>query len=48
MFSNFPRVPQPRELPQGCLIALIVAATLWFIGWTVILVLALGLLRSSS
>ncbi|CAN5153724.1 hypothetical protein BH24ACT1_BH24ACT1_00330 [soil metagenome] len=48
MFSNLPRVPRMRELPQGCLIALIVAATLWFIGWTVILVLALGLLRSTS
>ncbi len=45
MFSNFPR---PRELPQGCLIALIVAASLWFIAWAVVLVLALGLLRSTT
>ncbi|MDQ3353020.1 MAG: hypothetical protein M3507_00775 [Actinomycetota bacterium] len=46
LFGIFPRVPHPRELPQGCLLALIVAAALWFIGWTVLLVLAIGLLRS--
>lgn len=45
MFSN---LPQFRELPQGCLIALIVAAALWFLAWTVVLVLALNLLRSTS
>ena len=44
----FPRVPHARELPQGCLIALILAATAWFIAWAVILVLALDLLRSPS
>lgn len=44
----FPRVPHARELPQGCLIALIVAATAWFIAWGVILVLALDLLRSPA
>jgi hypothetical protein len=48
VFDNFPRVPRLRELPQGCLIALIVVATLWFIAWTVVLVLALGLLRSTT
>lgn len=48
MFGIFPRVPHLRELPQGCLIGLIVAATLWFIAWTVILVVAMNLLRSST
>ncbi len=47
MFDMLPRVPRMRELPQGCLIALIVVATLWFIAWTVVLILALGLLRSN-
>ncbi len=46
LFGIFPRVPHLRELPQGCLLALIVAAALWFIGWTVALVLAIGLLRN--
>lgn len=45
MFGIFPRVPHLRELPQGCLLTLIVAATLWFVGWAVLLVLAIGLLR---
>lgn len=44
----FPRVPHARELPQGCLIALIVASIVWFIAWGAILVLALYLLRSPS
>ena len=44
LFGIFPRVPHLRELPQGCLLALIVAAGLWFIGWTVLLVLAVSLL----
>ena len=44
----FPRVPQARELPQGCLLALILAATAWFIAWAVVLILALNLLRSPS
>jgi hypothetical protein len=48
LFGIFPRVPHLRELPQGCLLALIVVAALWFIGWTVALVLAIGLLRSIS
>jgi hypothetical protein len=46
LFGIFPRVPHLWELPQGCLLALVVAAALWFIGWTVLLVLAIGLLRS--
>jgi hypothetical protein len=48
VFDNFPSVSRLRELPQGCLIALIVFATLWFIAWAVVLVLALGLLRSTT
>lgn len=42
----FPRVPHTRELPQGCLIAIILAATAWFIVWGVLLFLALDLVRS--
>ncbi len=45
LFGIFPRVPRLRELPQGCLLALIVASTLWFAGWAVLFVLAIGLLR---
>lgn len=48
LFGIFPRVPHVRELPQGCLIALIIAATLWFVAWTVVLVLAFGILRSAA
>lgn len=44
----FPRIPHARELPQGCLLAVIVAAVAWFIAWGVILVLALDLLRSPA
>ncbi|MGI8759685.1 MAG: hypothetical protein ACR2K0_10320 [Acidimicrobiales bacterium] len=44
----FPRVPHLRELPQGCLIALIVASTLWFLAWGVILVLAVSFLRDTT
>lgn len=35
-----------RELPQGCLTALIVGAALWFLLWGVVLVLALRVLSS--
>ncbi|MBW3610752.1 MAG: hypothetical protein KY438_04395 [Actinobacteria bacterium] len=48
VFGIFPRVPHLRELPQGCLLALIVAATLWFIAWGVLLVLAIALLRGAT
>ena len=44
----FPRVPHARELPQGCLIALILAAAAWFIAWGVLLVIALDLVRSPT
>ncbi len=41
-----PRVPNMRELPQGCLLAIIVAGFVWFSLWGVVLVLALRFLRS--
>ena len=41
-----PRVPNMRELPQGCLLAMIVAGFVWFSLWGVVLVLALRFLRS--
>ncbi len=44
----FPRVPHARELPQGCLVALIVAAVVWFLAWGAVLVIALDLLRSPA
>ncbi len=47
MFGVFPRVPHVFELPQGCLVALIVAALLWVVAWGIVLVLALKLLRST-
>ncbi|MDP8954630.1 MAG: hypothetical protein M3N37_06895 [Actinomycetota bacterium] len=46
--GSFPSAGRGRDLPQGCLIALIVAAAAWFIAWGVILVLALDLLRSPA
>lgn len=44
----FPRVPHLRELPQGCLIALILVATLWFAAWGVLLIIALNFLRDTT
>ncbi len=41
-----PRVPNMRELPQGCLLALIVSGFVWFTLWGVVLILALRFLRS--
>jgi hypothetical protein len=43
-----PRAPHLREMPQGCLIALILAGVVWFIAWGVVLVLALNLLGSTT
>ncbi len=40
------RVPHLRELPQGCLIGIILAALVWFTLWGVVLFLALRFLRS--
>ena len=41
-----PRVPNLRELPQGCLLALIVGGFVWFTLWGIVLILALRFLRS--
>ena len=41
--GRFPRMP---ELPMGCLITLIVAGSIWFILWGIVLILALRLLRT--
>jgi hypothetical protein len=35
-----------RGLPQGCLIAVLAAAALWFISWGIVLILALRILSS--
>lgn len=43
-----PRAPHLRELPQGCLIVLIVAGLVWFVAWGIVLVLALNLLGSTT
>jgi len=40
------RVPRLPELPQGCLVALLLAALVWFVLWSFVLVLALRFLRS--
>ncbi|MDP9386453.1 MAG: hypothetical protein M3Q48_00615 [Actinomycetota bacterium] len=39
-------VPRLRDLPPGCLITLIVAGTIWFVVWGIVLILALRLLRT--
>lgn len=44
----FPRVPHLRELPQGCLIALILVSTLWFAAWGVLLIIALNFLGDAT
>lgn len=43
-----PRAPHLRELPQGCLIVLILAGLVWFVAWGIVLVLALNLLSSTT
>ncbi len=43
-----PQAPRLRELPQGCLIVLIVLALAWFAAWGVVLVMALNLLSSTT
>ncbi len=40
------RVPGLGELPQGCLMAIVVAAFVWFVTWGIVLILALRFLRS--
>lgn len=44
----FPRAPHLRELPQGCLVVLILGALAWFVAWGIVLVLALNLLSSTT
>ncbi|MBW3626070.1 MAG: hypothetical protein KY412_00500 [Actinobacteria bacterium] len=44
----FPQAPHLRELPQGCLIVLILAALAWFAAWGIVLVMALNLLSSTT
>lgn len=41
-----PHIPRLRELPQGCLIGLIVTGLVWFGLWVVVLVLALRFLSA--
>lgn len=45
-FSFSDGIPRMRELPPGCLISLIVAGSIWFILWGIVLLLALRLLRT--
>lgn len=40
------RPPRLRELSPGCLLSLIVAGSLWFIAWGIVLILAIRLLRT--
>lgn len=43
---GFHRPPRLRELSPGCLLSLIVAASIWFIAWGIVLLLAIKLLRT--
>lgn len=43
---GFNRPPSLRELSPGCLLSLIVAGSLWFIVWGIVLILAVRLLRT--
>ncbi|MDP9019482.1 MAG: hypothetical protein M3N25_01550 [Actinomycetota bacterium] len=43
-----PQAPHLRELPQGCLVVLIVVALAWFVAWGIVLVLALNLLSTTT
>ena len=45
-FSFSDGIPRMKELPVGCLISLIVAGSIWFILWGIVLILALRLLRT--
>ena len=38
--------PRFRELSPGCLLSLIVAGSIWFIAWGIVLLLAIRLLRT--
>jgi hypothetical protein len=43
---SFQRPPRLRELSPGCLITLIVAGSVWFVAWGIVLILAIKLLRT--
>ncbi|MBW3546633.1 MAG: hypothetical protein KY452_00650 [Actinobacteria bacterium] len=43
-----PQAPRLRELPQGCLIVLILVSLAWFAAWGIVLVMALNLLSSTT
>lgn len=45
-FSFSDGIPRMKELPPGCLISLMVAGSIWFILWGIVLLLALRLLRT--
>lgn len=45
-FSFGDGIPRMKELPPGCLVTLIVAGSIWFILWGIVLLLALRLLRT--
>lgn len=45
-FSFTNGIPRMKELSPGCLITLIVAGSIWFILWGIVLLLALRLLRT--
>lgn len=38
--------PRLKELSPGCLLSLIVAGSIWFIAWGIVLLLAIRLLRT--
>jgi hypothetical protein len=46
MAPSLARALRLRELPQGCLISLLVAGAVWFLLWGIVLILALRFLRS--
>lgn len=45
-FSLGEGIPRMRALPPGCLVSMIIAASIWFILWGIVLLLALRLLRT--
>ena len=40
------RIPHFGELPEGCLLAVILASLVWFVAWAIVLILALRIIRS--
>lgn len=43
---GFHRPPRLRELSPGCLLSIIAVAGVWFLAWTIVLLLAIKLLRT--